>query len=52
MIRPGCVICGHPFVKGDFPTIVAWTSTDGEQQAAHGSCWAAMQNATEELGEL
>lgn len=47
MIRTGCVICGRPFIKGDYPNIVAGTTSDGEQIAAHQACWDA-----KELAEL
>lgn len=51
-IRTGCVICGRAFVKGDYPNIVAQTTSDDEQIAAHRTCWDAMEQAAEELGKL
>lgn len=37
-IRTRCAVCDQPFVRGDFPTLVAWIDPDGMQCAAHETC--------------
>lgn len=38
MIRTGCAVCAAPFVKGDYPHIVAWVDPAGDHVAAHTHC--------------
>lgn len=37
-IRTRCEVCAEPFVRADFPTLVAWVDPDGMQCAAHWPC--------------